>query len=84
MARLFFLLSGENKTLPFSELRAILQTVGATYREGQVFPQILRVEVDLDVITAVVKRAAFTRVICQELFCCKAEFSEIAKASSAS
>jgi len=80
VARLFFLLSGENKTLPFSELRAILQTVGATYREGQAFPQILRVEVDLDVITAVVERAAFTRVICQELFCCKAAFSEIAKA----
>lgn len=80
MARLFFLLSGEHETLPFSELRAILQTVNATYRERQVLPQLLGVEMDLDMFPAIVERVALTKVICQELFCCKAAFPEIAKA----
>lgn len=77
--KLFFLLSGEHKTLPFAELKAILEVEDVAYEEVQTLPQILRLSTVVDSVKAVKKRAALTRVCCRELFCCQASFTEIVR-----
>ncbi len=80
MPSIFFLVSGEHKTLPFAELKAILETEGIVYRELQTLPQVLRLDTTTGAVNAVRGRAALTRICCQELFCCQASFAEIVKA----
>lgn len=80
MPLFFFLLSGEHKTLPFAELKVILEAEGIVYRELQTFSQVSRLDTTIDAIEAVKERAALTRTCCQELFCCQASFTEIVKA----
>ncbi len=67
MARLFFLLSGEHPTLPFSELKAILEAEGHGYRVVGTLRQVLRIEASVESIKSIVRRAALTRVCCIEL-----------------
>jgi tRNA (guanine10-N2)-dimethyltransferase len=80
VAKLFFLLSGEHKTLPISELKAILQAEGYAYKVLEKLDQALRLETDTSCAEAVRHRAAFTRICGLEMFSCKAETSEIVKA----
>jgi tRNA (guanine10-N2)-dimethyltransferase len=75
--RFFFLLSGEHKTLPFEELKAILHAEDIAYRELQALPQVLRLHTTADAVAAIQKRAALTRVCCRELLHCAASFQEI-------
>jgi len=77
VARLFFLLSGENPTLPFSELKSILEAEGYAYTALEELTQVLRVEADVDSVEPVKSRAAMTRVCCLELFSCNAILAEI-------
>ena len=77
MARLFFLLSGEHPTLPFSELRAILEAEGHRYGVVGQLKQVLRVDADVECVGSIVRRAALTRVCCSELFSGKAEAADI-------
>ena len=77
MAKLFFLLSGEHPTLPFSELRSILEAEGHTYRILERLTQVLRVEANVDSVKPVKSRSAMTRVCCLELFSCDAVLAEI-------
>lgn len=81
MAKLFFLLSGEHETLPTSELKAILEAKGYAYEVLEKLDQALRLEADSSCAGAVKHRAAFTRICGLELFSCKAETNEIARAS---
>lgn len=71
MPTLFFLLSGENETLPQAEVKAILAAENITHRELQNFPQILRLETTYDAAEAVERRAAMTRTCCDELYSCE-------------
>jgi len=71
MVNLFFLLSGENDTLPSSELKAILDAEGYSYREISKLDQVLRLKVDLECSEIVKKRAALTKIIGLEIFTCK-------------
>ncbi|MEM3617226.1 MAG: TRM11 family methyltransferase [Candidatus Bathyarchaeia archaeon] len=80
MARLFFLLSGEHETLPAAELKAILEAEGHNHKVLETLDQVLRVEADVKGVEAVKKRAALTRLCGLEIFTCKAEPSEAAKA----
>ncbi len=82
MAKLFFLLSGEHPTLPFSELKAILEAEGCTFRQLDKLDQVLRIEAKAKAINSVKKRAAMTKICSLELFHCNAEFSEIMKAAN--
>ncbi len=82
MAKLFFLLSGEHETLPVSELKAILEAEGYTFKTLEKLDQLLKLEADLNCAEAVKRRAAFTRLCGLELFSCKAETSKIAKTTS--
>ena len=77
MAKLFFLLSGEHPTLPFSELKAILEVEGYKYRVLEKLSQVLRIETLLESIKSVASRAAMTRVCCFELFNCDVVEAEI-------
>ncbi|MGC9346463.1 MAG: hypothetical protein ACP5ER_06725, partial [Candidatus Bathyarchaeales archaeon] len=60
MAKLFFLLSGEHETLPVSELKAILEAEGYTFKTLEKLDQTLRLETDLNCVEAIKRRAAFT------------------------
>jgi len=82
LAKLFFLLSGENPTLPASEVKAILEAEGFVFSEPSELDQILRLQADTACVQFVQVRSAFTRVCAQELFLCDATEEEIAKAAN--
>jgi tRNA (guanine10-N2)-dimethyltransferase len=77
--KLFFLLSGENKSLPAAEVKAILEAEGYSYQNPQEFDQVLRLESELESVKVVQVRSAYTRVCAQELFVSNANMAEIAK-----
>lgn len=77
MTKLFFLLSGEHPTLPFSELKAVLEVEGFRYKITGKLTQLLRVEVDVESVKSIVHRAAMTRVCNIELAYCDAVAEEI-------
>jgi len=77
VAKLFFLLSGEHSTLPFSELKAILEVEDHKYRVSEKLSQVLRIQAPPESIKSVASRAAMTRVCCFELFNCDAVETEI-------
>ena len=68
MAKLFFLLSGENESLPVSEVKAILEAEGYRYAHSEEFDQVLRLEADVGCVQVVQVRSAYTRVCALELF----------------
>jgi tRNA (guanine10-N2)-dimethyltransferase len=80
LAKLFFLLSGEHETLPVSEIKAILEAEGYTYKISEKLDQVLRIEADPKCIEAVKRRAAFTKLCGLELFVCEADLSQALKA----
>ena len=77
MARLFFLLSGEHPTLPFSELKSIFEAEGQIYSVLEELTQVLRVEANVDSAKSVEFRSAMTRACCLEVFSCEAVLMEI-------
>jgi len=80
VAKLFFLFSGEHATLPVSELKAVLESEGYSFKEIEKLDQILRVEADSACSEVVKQRAAFTRICALELFCCESCMKQIVKA----
>lgn len=74
---LFFLLSGEHPTLPFSELKSILEAEGYRYQVSESLTQVMRLEADMESVKAVSSRAALTRICGLELFDCDAAPSDI-------
>ncbi len=75
--KLFFLLSGENPTLPTSEVLSILRAEGYKYKLLETLPQILRVDSSLKCVDSIRARAALTRICGLELLRCKAEINNI-------
>ncbi len=82
MAKLFFLLSGENQTLPAAEVKAILEAESYPWINAQEFDQVLLLESELGSVQAVQVRSAYTRVCALELFVSNANITDIAKAAS--
>ena len=82
MSKLFYLLSGENKSLPAAEVKAILEAEGYQYVNSEEFDQVLRLEAEVDSVQAVQVRSAYTRVCALELFVSNANLTDIAKAAS--
>ncbi|MDR0373277.1 MAG: THUMP domain-containing protein [Nitrososphaerota archaeon] len=82
MVRLFFLLSGENETLPASEVKAVLEAEGYSYSNPEGLDQVLRLESDVESVKAVQIRSAYTRVSAQELLIADANYSAITKAAA--
>jgi tRNA (guanine10-N2)-dimethyltransferase len=75
--KLFFLLSGENKSLPAAEVKAILEAEGYSYKNPTESDQILRLESDLESVKVVQIRSAYTRVCAQELLVANATYADI-------
>lgn len=82
MPKIFFLLSGENPTLPAAEVTAILEAEGYKYKKLQLLDQTLRLEAELECVNSVSLRAAFTRVAAIELFICDAIEEEVLNEAS--
>jgi tRNA (guanine10-N2)-dimethyltransferase len=80
--KLFFLLSGENKSLPAAEVKAILEAEGYSYDSAQEFDQVLRLTAELGSVQTVQVRSAYTRVCALELFVSNANHDNIAKAAA--
>lgn len=76
---LFFTLSGEHPTLPFSELKSILEAESSKYRVLERLTQVLRVETSVNCIKSVASRAAMTQVCGLELFNCNNFLTNILK-----
>lgn len=79
MAKLFFLLSGENETLPAAELTAILEAEGFAFKLTEKLDQLLRLESEPKSIQSVHRRSAYTMISALELFACQAEENTIMK-----
>jgi len=79
VAELFFLLSGENETLPVSELTAVLEAEGYSFEFVEKLDQVVRLKADENSVIAVKHRSAYTRICALELFTCEAEENEIMK-----
>jgi tRNA (guanine10-N2)-dimethyltransferase len=77
VAKLFFLLSGENETLPASEVKAILEAEGCSYSNPEEFDQILCLESELESVKVVQIRSAYTRVCAQGLLMANAAYEDI-------
>jgi len=77
VAQLFILVSGENPTLPFSEVKAILEAEDFKYRLVETLTQVLRIEADPNCIKVLVSRSAMARVCGIEVLNTKAEASEV-------
>ena len=83
MANLFFLLSGENATLPAAELAAILEAEEFAYTITEKLDQLVRLEASKRSVNAVHQRSAYTMASALELFTCQAQDSTISQASIA-
>jgi len=79
VSKLFFLLSGEHPTLPFSELKAILEAESHEYHVLEKLSQVLRVKANVESVKSIEFRSAMTRVCGLELLCCSADAEEIFK-----
>ena len=79
MANLFFLVSGENPSLPFSEVRAILKAEGFVHHVLFELTQILILEADPKCIESITHRASLTRTCGLLIAYCKASTEEILK-----
>ena len=81
MAKLFFLLSGENETLPAAELKAILEAEGFDFEVKEQLDLVLRLEATQDSVHVVNLRSAYTKKCMLELFTCEATEAAIFKAA---
>jgi tRNA (guanine10-N2)-dimethyltransferase len=77
VTHLFFYVSGEHLTLPYAEVKAILQSEGFDYKNVEVFPQLLCLEANISCLPSVVRRSSFTKICGVELFRCQAEIGDI-------
>jgi tRNA (guanine10-N2)-dimethyltransferase len=80
--KLFFLLSGENKSLPAAEVKAILEAEGYQYENAEEYDQVLRLEAEVDSVHTIQVRSAYTRVCALELFVSNANLTDIVKVAS--
>ena len=82
MPKLFFLLSGENESMPAAEVKAILEAEGYSYANVGEFDQILRLEAEVESVQNVQVRSAYTRFSALELFVSDATHYDISKAAT--
>jgi tRNA (guanine10-N2)-dimethyltransferase len=83
VAELFFLLSGENETLPTAELKAVLEAEGLAFEVKEQLDQVVRLSAAKESVDAIHRRSAYTRTCVLELFACEAEEKAIIEAAEA-
>lgn len=77
MICLFFYVSGEHATLPFAEVKAILQSEGFSYNDVEVFPQLLCLKADKYCLQSVANRSSLTKICGVEIFKCDSKVRDI-------
>jgi len=77
VVRLFSLVSGESSTLPFSEVKSILEAEDFSYQILEELTQVLRFQADPRCIKFIKFRSAMARVCGIEIFNCEADLGEI-------
>ena len=77
MVRLFFILSGENSTLPYAEIKAILEAEDLAYSGLRSFPQVLSIDTSGSCVAPISTRSSMTKICAQEIFICKASQDKI-------
>jgi tRNA (guanine10-N2)-dimethyltransferase len=77
VASLFFLVSGENPSLPFAEVTAILEAEGFAYRLLSKLTQVLILEADLRCLRSIARRSSLTRSCGPLIVRCEARAEEI-------
>jgi tRNA (guanine10-N2)-dimethyltransferase len=82
VAHLFFLLSGENPTLPEAEAKAILQSEGYGFSNVSRLDQILRLDAEAQCVHSIAVRSAYTRVCAEEVMLCNATYDDISAAAA--
>ncbi|MCW4025406.1 MAG: TRM11 family methyltransferase [Candidatus Bathyarchaeota archaeon] len=82
MPKLFFLLSGENPTLPAAEVKAILEAEDYPYKNPAEYDQVLSLDADDACVHMIQIRSAFTRVCAKQVFLSDATNEEILKTAA--
>jgi len=77
VTNLFFQLSGEHPTLPFSELKAILEAEGFGHQVTGKLRQVIRIQADPECVKPIAFRSALTRICNMEIAYCDATAREI-------
>ena len=75
------MLSGEHETLPTSEVKAILETEGYSFKILEKLDQTIRIKADPNCVETIKRRAAFTKLCGLELFNCEAKTNKIMQAA---
>jgi len=84
LPKIFFVVSGEHESLPFSELEAILEAENVSYRVLEKHTQVLVLEAPKESVKIIADRSALTRICAVEIFRCGAEYSEIIEEAACS
>jgi tRNA (guanine10-N2)-dimethyltransferase len=77
VTRLFFIVSGEHTSLPFAEIRAILEAENSVFREVSVFPRVLCLDLEKEEGPLVATQSSMIRTCGRELFRCTVDQKEI-------
>ncbi len=77
MPSLFFHLSGEHKSLPSAEVKAILESRNIPFKNVKEICQVLSLEANESTLYEVYSRASYTRACGIKLFQCQADETEI-------
>ena len=77
MTRFFFHVSGEHNTLPYAEVKAILESESLIYENVESFPKLLCLESNASHIPSVSNRASFLKAYGVEIFRCEATDEEM-------
>lgn len=78
---LFFHVSGDHETLPYAEIKAILEAEGFFYRKVVTLPQLLCFESNVNCLSSVADRGSFTRSCGIVIFKCEAQREAIIAAA---
>lgn len=78
---LFFHVSGEHETLPYAEVKAILEAEGFPYRNATALPQLLSVESDVSCLPSVASRSCFAKVCGVVILRCEAQREAMMRAA---
>jgi len=77
MGQYFFVVSGELESLPFAEIKAILESENINYRVIDTLDQVIILECSDNPCKIIAKRAAYTHVCCKLIFYCEANIFDI-------
>jgi tRNA (guanine10-N2)-dimethyltransferase len=61
VTKLFFHVSGENNSLPYAEIEAILEAERLNFQSSMKYPQLLCIEADVRALSTVINRSSYTR-----------------------